>query len=85
MSTVSQKKCRTQSGTAQETCLVVQVCCCLGLFIADLSQVTWMIFFSRAQRLVQEVHRILNDRGPSEGDVHGVLHCQIGDSPSELR
>ena len=26
-------------------------------------------FFSRAQRLVQEVHRILNDGGPSEGDV----------------
>ena len=25
--------------------------------------------FSQAQRLVQEVHRILNGRGPSEGDV----------------
>ena len=43
-------------------------------FHGRVEQVTWMIFFSRAQRLVQEVHRILNDRGPSERDVHGVLH-----------
>ena len=41
--------------------------------------------FSQAQRLVQEVHRILNDRGPSEGDVEYCTDCQIRDSPSELR
>ena len=76
MSTMSQKKSRTrQSGTAQ-----VLLGACTGLSMADLSQVTWMIF-SAGHSMVQEVHRILNDRGPNDGDVEYCTDCQIRDSP----